>query len=153
MNILIVFETYSNGTQTAVDVVSDVLKQHGHQVTMKKARETDPVEFQTPGTIILASPSWLVDGKDGQPHEFMKAFLQKATTVDLTGKYCAVFGLGDSTYARFTGAVDHLVEFVETHHGKLIVEPLRVDEFYFHQERNETLLKQWAETLHQALQK
>lgn len=151
MNITLIYETYSSGTQTASHVLQQALNELGHQVNVIQARNATPQDIQSSETLILASPSWWVDDQDGQPHAYMKELFQKADDMDLTGKKCTVFGLGDSTYARFCGAVDHLVEFITSHNGSIIVDPLRVDEFYFHQKTNEENIRNWAKLLDAAL--
>jgi flavodoxin len=65
----------------------------------------------------------------------------------LPGKHFAIFGLGDSAYPQFTGAVNHLEEFVKKLGGKLVIESCRIDGFFFDQENNEKKLTDWSARL------
>ena len=147
MNILLVYATNSGTTMMAAQTVSDVLTQKGHQVTMKEARMTAAEDFNSPQAVILGSPSWEFEGKDGMPHEDVMALIEKLKTSTLVGKPFAVFGLGDSTFPHFCGAVDHLEEFVGTVKGKLVVPSLKVDKFFNDQAGNTDKITKWAENL------
>jgi flavodoxin I len=143
MNILVIYDTYSSSTETAVAFATDILKTSQHTVKIIKAHEADPTSFSNFDLVILASPSWWVDEKDGQPHIHYKDLFAKAENMNFSSQSFAIFGLGDSTYAHFCGAVDCLEKFVKDHEGKLVVESLRIDSFYFDQANNEEILKRW----------
>jgi flavodoxin len=67
-------------------------------------------------------------------------------------KKFAIYGLGDSSYARLCHAVDVIEDFVKNSlKGTVILEPLRVDSFYFDQKNNEKLVLEWVEKLNQTL--
>ena len=147
MNILLAYETYSSGTESAASFASDVLSSHNHIVVIKKAHTLALADFAQYDLILLASPSWWVDEKDGQPHINYKKLFENVKDIDFTGKNFAIFGLGDASYAHFCGAVDALEKFVKDHNGNLITDSLRIDSFYFERAKNETILKDWLEKL------
>lgn len=152
MNILIVYATFSNGTATASQTVAEELTHSNHNVTIKKIRDTSPEDFQHRDLIIMASPSWLVGGKEGQPHDDYFAAQERFTPDAFRGKRFAVIGLGDATFAHFCGAVDFLQDWIQQMNGQLVMESLRVDGYYFDQDKNTELIKDWAHTLSKTLQ-
>ena len=147
MNILLMYETYSSGTETAAYFAEAVLRSHAHNVTVQKAHETNLDYFKTFDLIILASPSWSVDDQDGQPHINYKQLFEKVNETSFAGKKFAIFGLGDTSYAHFCGAVDKLELFIRVHGGELLTDSLRIDSFYFDKEKNEAILRNWINQL------
>lgn len=143
MNILVIYDTYSSSTETAVKFATEILKNAQHSVQISKANVVDPTIFSNFDLIILASPSWWVDEKDGQPHIHYKDLFAKSENLNFSSHSFAIFGLGDSTYAHFCGAVDCLEKFVKDHQGKIFIDSLRIDSFYFDQKNNEERLKNW----------
>jgi|SRR5690348_11980665 len=150
MNILLVWATNSGTTQTVAQTISDGLTGAGHTVTMKEAREIKPEDFTSPQAIILGSPSWDFDGKEGQPHEDYVPLIASLSGVTVAKPF-AVFGLGDSSYKYFCGAVDHLEELVKNLKGTLITPSLRIDKFYSDQTDNVEKVNMWIEELKKKL--
>lgn len=147
-NILLLYATYSSGTQSASQKVADFLQTKGVKVTVRRVEDASVDDLNNFNNIILASPSWMVDNKDGQPHIHMKEFLlQKAAGVNLEGKKIAIFGLGDTSYAHFCGAVDVMEKYVHDHGGELVQPSLRIDSFYFNEEENTKTLLNWVQQL------
>lgn len=151
MNILLVFATNSGTTMTAAQTVNDKLAAKGHTVTMKEARDTTPEDFTGPQAVVMGSPSWDFEGHEGMPHEDWLPLMEKLKTMTLEGKSFAVFGMGDSSYKKFCGAVDHLEESVKTVKGKLVVPSLKIDKFYSDQTGNMDKINAWADSLVTAL--
>ena len=146
MKVLLIYATYSSGTEVASGVVGDILSKD-HELTIKKLPEASPADLQNFDVIIMASPSWEHEKEQGYPHEFWLKFIEKAGEMTLPGKKFAIFGLGDTAYPKFTGAVDHLEAFVKKLGGTLLIESMRIDGFFFDQENNETKLRDWAARL------
>lgn len=153
MNIIIVYASNSGGTFISSNIIAENLKKLNHQVTVSNVRETEPGELSKFDCIIFGSPSWDYQGKEGQLHQDFLPFLEKAKGLSLPGKKFAAFGLGDSSFAYFTGAVSHLEKFIGTLGGKPIQESLRIDGFFFDQETNEKKIQVWAENLSTVLTK
>lgn len=151
MNILLVYATNSGTTMMAAQTMSDVLTKKGHLITMKEARVTSVEDFNASQAIILGSPSWEFEGRDGMPHEDIMSLIEKLKTSTFDGKPFAVFGLGDSTFPHFCGAVTHLEEFITTVKGKLVVPSLKIDKFFNDQTGNTEKITKWAESLIVAL--
>ncbi len=150
MTILVVFATNSGGTDSASQIVVDILSQAGHKVTRKTAKETNAEDFTAADCVILASPTWDYAEKEGQPHEDFIALMGKLEGKIFEGKRFAVLGLGDSSYTVFCGAVEHLDEFVKKMKGNLIVPSLKIDGFYYHPENPEKV-KSWTQGLTKVL--
>lgn len=147
MKLLLAYATYSSGTVTASQEVEKELTEKGVSVTRIDIREVAQDELSNFDVIIFASPSWLNNGKEGQPHEFFLRFMGDMQGKTLPGKKFAIFGLGDTAYMYFCGAVDYLEAFVKDLQGELLVASLRIDGFYFDQAGNTKKLQQWADTV------
>lgn len=151
MHILVAYATNSSGTLVTSVVIAHVLKNAGHEITHKDIRTVLPGELERYDAIVFGSPSWDYDspeGKlEGQPHEFFRKFIKEADSIKLPNKKFAIFGLGDTAYIKFTGAVDHLEAFVKKMGGTLVMPSLRVDGFYFNQPENEKKAATWADEL------
>ncbi len=150
MNILVAYATNSGGTADAANIVNTALTSGNHQVTTKMIRDVNPDELAAFDLVLFGSPSWDYQDKEGVPHEDFIAFIEKMKGKTLPNKNWAIFGLGDSSYTHFCGAVDHLEEFVKTMQGKLTTESLRIDGYYT-QPGNGEKVKAWTEHLLQAI--
>lgn len=147
MNILLVYETYSGGTMSAANFISKLLTEKGHQVTVKKASQSSLTEFNNYDFIILGTPSWLERKEEGQPHENFIKFMETYKDTIISPVPCAVFGLGDETYAHFGKGADRVAEFLQEKGCSVISKPYKVDGYYFNQEKNEKQLSDWIESL------
>jgi flavodoxin I len=150
MNILLVFATYSSGTQVVSEMITDLLKKQGHEVTLKQVEETAETDLSAPSLVIFGSPSWDIGGEGGNPHEHFLSFIEKST-IPLPGKKFAIFGLWDTAYPIFCGAVDHLEEFVKKLQGTLIVPSLRIDGYFFNTEDANRQIEEWVSQVQKAL--
>jgi len=131
MNILLLYATYSSGTDIASQTVNDILSQK-HKVTRKLV--------------------WDYEGKEGQPHQDFINFILNCANKTFENKSFAVFGLGDSSYAHFCGGVDELNSFVNKIKGKLIIDSLKIDGFYFNQADNLEKITSWTNDLMNKIQ-
>lgn len=150
MNILMVWATNSGTTQTVAQMINDGLAAAGHTVTSKEARATTPEDFTGAQVILLGSPSWDFEGHEGYPHEDFLPLMDKMKTTEVAKPF-AIFGLGDSSYKFYNGAVDHLEEFVKTLKGTLLIPSLKIDRFYNDQNGNTEKVNAWVGELKQKL--
>jgi flavodoxin len=146
MKILILYSTNSGGTESAVKHLSSVLEKNGHQTTLMNPKNV-PSQIASTDSIILASPSWDFDTKEGQPHEDFHAILEDTDTKKYAGKKFAILGLGDSSYTYFCGAVDVFEQYVKTVGGAIITPSLRIDGYFSSMEESNDKITQWASTL------
>lgn len=151
MKVLLAYATYSSGTEFVSELVEKMLATPQRWVTRKNIQDVDPKELKRYDLIIFGSPSWMVNKQDGMPHEFFVAFMEKMQGQKLSGTQFALFGLGDSAYNTFTGAVDKLTLFIQELGGTLISEPLRIDGYYFNQQANDELIIAWTKELSKKL--
>lgn len=151
MTILIIYATNSGGTLVVAQSISDLLTQKGHTLTVKEAAEVNPQELTGFDLIILASCTWDYAGEEGMPHEHFMNLSKQMEGQTLENKPFAIVGLGDSSYTHFCTSVDHLEAFVGKLKGKLLIESLRIDGFYFNQEENNKLVQSWTEKLAAAI--
>jgi flavodoxin I len=146
MNILIIYATYSGSTGEAIQLVSGELTKAGHTVTVKTPTETTVQNCMPSEFLILASPSWDYEGKEGQPHEDFQTFFKTLDQTQFLGKPYAVLGLGDTAYPHYCGAVDIFEEFMNTRGAKKAAESLRIDK-YFSSHDNPQKVTTWASQL------
>jgi flavodoxin I len=144
MKILILYATYTGGTETAAQTVSETLSSNGHTITLKVVTEANSDEFNSYDVILMCTPTWDFNGKEGQPHEDFISFIEKLKEKDFSGIKFAILGLGDSSYTHFCGSVDVLENFVKETKSTLLCPSLRVDGYFYDQEKNTNLIKDWT---------
>jgi len=147
MKVLLAYATNSSGTLVASQTIVNNLKENENEVTHRDIRSVKPETLNTFDLIIFGSPSWNYNKMEGQPHEFFTQFMEKMKDKTCEGKQFAIFGLGDSAYMYFCGAVDYLEAFVKKLDGTLLVPSLRIDGFYFNQPKNEEKLREWTKEI------
>jgi flavodoxin I len=134
----IVFASTSGHTEYVVDTLIDSLKSTtpGWEIEETMAEKTQPQDLLNGNVLLLASATWNTGGIEGQLNPHMWVLLHdKAKTLDLAGKPCACIGLGDHRYFYTARAADHLQDYVEAHHGRLIVPTFKIiDEPYGQEE-------------------
>jgi flavodoxin I len=144
MNILIVFATYSGATQTVATIITKILKDKGHTVTVMNPKQTKTENIQSSHLVVLCSPSWDVNAKDGQPHEDFFSLIERTDTILFEGKQFAIVGLGDSSYPHFCGAVNVLESFVAQKKGTLKTASLRIDGFFYDEAKHTKTIQDWV---------
>ncbi len=77
----------------------------------------------------------------------MLALLERISRAPLTDKRFLMFGCGDSSYTHFCGAVDELERWANAKKASLLLPSLRLDEFFFHEEKNIEKTKTWITEL------
>ncbi|MBI3385088.1 flavodoxin domain-containing protein [Candidatus Gottesmanbacteria bacterium] len=153
MNIIVLYATNSGGTFMAAQTVADVLKKAGNQVDLKNVNEADQNGLAKYDLVAIGSPSYDYNGKEGQPHEEMVNFLNKLAKETIENKKFAVFGLGDSSYIEFCGAVKEIEKKITELGGKLVTDSLKIDGFFFQQDQNTQKINEWAKNLTPNLEK
>ncbi|MBI5613480.1 flavodoxin domain-containing protein [Candidatus Gottesmanbacteria bacterium] len=147
MKFLIVFATNSGGTDSAAKHLSSTFEKNGHETTLVNPKDVTAELIAASDIIILASPSWDFDTKEGQPHEDFNGMLTDTEIQKYAGKKFAILGLGDTSYTYFCGAVDVLEQFVKTVGGILIAPSLKIDGYFSAIEKSNDMITQWAGTL------
>lgn len=147
MKMLMVYATNSGSTYTVGTLIKGVLEKAGHTVVLKKAIEASPSDLQGIDCLLVGSPSWRVNGKEGQIQETMQDFLDSCRGKIPVGMKFAVFGCGDPDFTMFCMAVDSMNAFLLEEKGKQLCDPLKIDGFYFHVEKNSSTAERWAQQL------
>ncbi len=147
MKILIIYDTYSGGTLDASTFIYDLLVAKGNTALVKRANEVSLDDFTSPDLIIFGTPSWFVDNIEGKPHVNFVKLMEAIKTSHFENKKVAVFGLGDETYAHFCRGVDILEKFIKERQGNIIVESLKLNNYYANQETCREALTGWIEKL------
>ena len=147
----IVFASTSGHTEYVVEALIDSLKSTTRDWEIEKtmAEKTQPQDLLSGDVLLLASATWNTGSTEGQLNPHMWGLLHdKAKTLDLAGKPCACIGLGDHRYFYTARAADHLQNYVEAHHGRLIVPTLKIiDEPYGQEETVRVWGKQLVDVL------
>lgn len=143
MKILIGYATYSGGTQMACDFIKKKLEDKSYQVDLKLISEISGNFIDEYDFFIFSSPSWNYDGKEGQPHQEFVSWMESNKNLDFKGKKIALFGLGDSSYTYFCGAVDILTDFFKNRNSVIKGFPLKIDNYLFDMDKNNKLIEDW----------
>ena len=159
MDVLIVYGTYSGGTFEVAKEVESLLKEKGHKTTLQNiigTSSTGAYEFRgddlleqmkSQDLVILGSCTWFEDGAEGQMHSGFRSFEKKIANKSFNDMKFAIYGLGDSNYIHFCGAVDHLEKLVTGRQGNLVNPSLRIDRYYTNTKEVSENLKIWVEKL------
>lgn len=147
MNVLIAYATNAGGTYFASLAVQKLLKFKRHSVVCKEVEDMEYSELKKYDLLIFASPSWNYEGAEGELQTSFKKFVREYAGDFIKNKPCAVFGLGDSSYLYFCGAVDRLEKFVKENGGKLLSSSLRIDGYYKNESAHNEMLQGWIEKI------
>ena len=131
----IIYASTSGHTEHVVDTLIALLAAKGVKIAKQRAEESAPEDLLKGDVLLLASGTWNTGGIEGQLNPHMHDFLKiRAKDIDLKEKSVAVIALGDARYRYTAKADEHLKEFVEKHHGKILGEPLKIVNEPFGQE-------------------
>ena len=147
MNTLIIYATYSGSTMMAAQTLGQALQQAGQLVELKMALDTQAADLQSAELVVLASPSWDYSGEEGMPHDDFMTMIEKFGETEFEDQAFAILGLGDSNYNKFCGAVDYLTQWIDRIGGKLIGQPLKIDQYFMNEQKANEAIQTWASTL------
>jgi flavodoxin len=150
-SLCIIFATTSGHTEFVVDTLSKSGQLSDWKLEQVRAENASQQDMLGGAALLLASSTWNAGGVEGQLNPHMSALLQsRAMNLDLAAKPCACIGLGDHRYYYTARAADLLQEFIESHHGRLLLPTLRiVDEPY----GQEQAILGWGKQLADALRR
>lgn len=131
---------------TVADLIAAALKEAGHEVDVITVDSIGKEQLAVFDAWVVGSPSWEDAGKDGQPLPEMTTLLTTLTKEDITNKKIALFGLGDTSYPHFCGAVDVMKSYLDALGVTLVGEPLKIDKYYA-DPQNESKAVEWAKAL------
>lgn len=151
MKVLLSYSTNSGSTYLVGKIIKETLERENYKVTLKQASDTVEADITEADLVILGSPSWLVEGKQGMPHENTLKLLKTLNTGNMKDKNFVVYGCGDSSYTFFCGAVDHIEAHLLKVGGIKIMPPLKIDGFYFNLDATQEQAYAWTQVLTQNL--
>lgn len=146
MQTLIMYGTYSGGTQLAAELIQSVLKEKGIEATIQNVHTATPDVFAPYSHFIFGSNSWYEEREEGNMNSGYHKLKKLMSPDTLKDKVCFVYGLGDSNMytSTFTNSVVHLAGFITDFGGTQKLDPLRVNRFYFERVENEKNIADWA---------
>jgi flavodoxin I len=132
----IIFATTSGHTEFVVDTLTRSVELSDWEIEKTLAEKASPQDMLRGAVLLLASSTWNTGGAEGQLNPHMSVLLQsKAKDLDLASKPSACIGLGDHRYYYTARAADLLHDYIESHHGRLLLPALKiVDEPYGQEE-------------------
>ncbi len=143
----ILYASTAGHTEFVVDRVIERLNERNPSLVLSRVRadSATPDDVTKGDVLLLASGTWNTGGIEGQLNPYLHFLLrQKAAGIDLKGKRVAVIALGDRRYRYTAKSRDHLVEFVQTHGGEVLGEPLVIVNEPYGQE---SAIDAWTDTL------
>jgi flavodoxin I len=151
-SLQIVFASTSGHTEYVIEALLDSLHStaSGWQTEATRVEKAQPQDLLRGDILLLASATWNTGSVEGQLNPYMQDLIQKkAKDLDLTGKACACIGLGDHRYFYEARAADLLDNYVEVHHGRLLLPTLRIIDEPYGQEQ---AVEEWAQRMVNASQ-
>src|SRR5699024_8017919 len=104
MKTIVIYASMSGTTAQMAQIITEELEKEGQSIVVKDAYDTFANELENYERIIVGSHTW---GYGELSDEILDLY-DELLEIDLTGKYGAVFGPGDSSYELFAEAVDIL---------------------------------------------
>jgi len=150
MNVLIVYASNSGSNYHVANIIANILIKK-HSVLLKNASEVDIADIEKAKLVIMGSPSWMVQGEEGMPHEDILHIIQALYDAKYPYKKFALFGCGDKRYTFFCGAIDHMKKFVKDIGAKEAIHSLKIDGFYFRIEESVREIELWSKKLLKAI--
>lgn len=129
------------------EAVQDYLQTKKYEVTLLKAKVTEPADVGEFDLLILASPTY----GHGLLENYFGAFLAKLKEVDLKGKACTGIGLGDPKYDDdyHIESANIIMKFLRKKEANIVVLPLRISKSPY--PKLGDYVKNWVENLHAKL--
>jgi flavodoxin I len=142
-----IFASTSGHTEYVMDALLDFLRREapGWRTEATRVERAQPQDLFRADILLLASGTWNTGSVEGQLNPYMQELLEhKAKHLDLAGKACACVGLGDHRYFYEARSADLLSNYIEVHHGQLLLPPLRIIDEPYGQEQT---VGMWARQL------
>lgn len=147
--IKIVYGTGGGNTEVVCEKVEQVLRDHGHEVTLLKAKGTEPGDIGESDLLVFASPTY----GHGLLERYFAIFLDKMKGEDLKGRRCGIIGLGDPKYDAdyHIESIKIIHDFLKEKEADIFYMPLRISRSPY--PLLNTHAARWAEKVHEKLEK
>ncbi len=146
MKITIAYSSNSGSTYLVADQILNSLPKK-YSAELVRAEDVTAKDLAKADLVLFGSPSWLVEGTEAMPHEFMIDLLKRLVNEKKFTKSYAVFGCGNSNFTHFCGAVDYIDSALKALGGKRIVENLKIDSYYLDIVNNQKSIDRWVSSL------
>lgn len=143
MVVLIIFATYSGGTETVAEKMVELLTRSGLTAKKIRADKVTEADLNAADAVIMGSPTWKVMGQQGMPHDYYFDLMKRINFDALQEKPFGVYALGDESYGLVCGAYIYLERFAKRLKGNLIIESLQIEGFYFNEQKNSEIISSW----------
>lgn len=150
MKILIIYATYTGGTQEASMIIKNHLEKNKHTIKYQIASEVNVKDINKYDLVIVCTPTWDYNGQDGMPHEDIVKTFNKSTFNFEKAKF-AIMGLGDSSYPKFCGSVDYLEKIILKNKGQLIRPLLKIDGFFYNHDKATQVINDWIKQINKSI--
>ncbi|OGK19134.1 hypothetical protein A3G67_02580 [Candidatus Roizmanbacteria bacterium RIFCSPLOWO2_12_FULL_40_12] len=159
MDVLIVYGTYSGGTLEVAHEIANTLTEQGHKTTLENIMTTSDAGtyalndakvlegVKSHDLVIIGSCTWFEEGEEGQMHSGFRMFEKKTDPTTFEGVNFAIYALGDSNYAQFCRAAEHLEKFIADKKGSVAVPSLRINRYYARPQEVKKTIRQWVQQL------
>lgn len=139
--IQIIYASTSGHTEAVCEFVADRWQQKKIEVHLHRAEQASIELVQHHQLFVLATSTW----HHGDANPFFRPLMSAMKQEDLSGKYAAFIGLGDSRYepVLFNGGMDLLQQRWWSQNGKDLGQPLKINGEPF--ELLETKVADWAD--------
>ncbi len=150
MKALIIYATNSGGTRFASEFLAAQLSHHNIEAELTEAWEAEYGDLKEFDLILFGTNTWFYNNKEGQPHKWYLDRQEEIEKTDLSGVTCAIFSLGDSSYAQFCQSADGLKDILSKTKVNILEPLLRIDGYYRDEKASELLLSDWLKSILQA---
>ncbi|PID27832.1 MAG: flavodoxin [Candidatus Cloacimonadota bacterium] len=138
MKVLISYGSTTGNTQSMAEELVNKLGAKGLDVTIKNVTETEAGDLNEFDFYLFGCSTW----GNGELQDDFDAFVPTLEGADMSGKKCAVFGLGETSWPDFCASVDIIEKILKE--GKAeVLDHIRIDGDYtaFYSEIDEWLGK------------
>lgn len=123
-DVILVYATMSGNTEFTADFVEEGLTNKGVTVEKVDVMDADSDHILSYDYIAIGVYTW----GDGDVPDDALDFYEDLEDADLDGKTFLLFGTGDTSYPDFCGAVDRFEETITKQGGRVLLEPLKIEE-------------------------
>ncbi|MEK5174195.1 flavodoxin [Heyndrickxia sp. FSL W8-0496] len=122
--ILLVYASMTGNTEIISELIAEAIREEGYSITVKESLRADPKELIKYDGFILGSYTY----EGGVIADEFMIFYEEMEQLDLSGKFGAVFGSGDSFYEdTFCVAVDLITEKLIELGANIVLDGLKID--------------------------
>ena len=127
--ILLGYDSNHGTTETVSNIIGNFLISNSISITRKNIVSVSQNDYFQSSLLILGTPSWKVHNIEGMPTENILNFLANVKNWKFHPIKYAIFGLGNSYFKKFCGAVDVIEKELNINDNTMLLPSLRIDRF------------------------